>query len=448
MAEHSTADPEKAQPVTHRRVLHIALPIVLSNATVPLLGLVDSGVVGQLGLAAPIGAVGIGAVTLAAIYWIMGFLRMGTTGMVAQARGSGEVEETGALLTRGLLIGGAAGLIFIALQYPLFAGAFWLSPASAEVESLARSYMIIRIWSAPAIIATYALTGWLIGMERTRSVLILQLWMNGLNIVLDILFVMGFNWGVEGVAFATFLAEWTGAALGLYLCREAFSGSQWRNWARVFDKARLRYMAAINIDIMIRSVLLTGSFLSFLYWGGAFGDDVLGANQILLLFLEVTAYALDGFAFAAEAMVGAALGQRNRAALRHAAIITSQWGVGLSFALGAAFYLCGPAIIDLMAKAPGVQEQARIYLPWVAAAPVIGIASWMLDGIFIGATRTAAMRNAMLISTAIYIVALLSLATTFGNHGLWAALMILNLARAITLAIRYPALEAAASRPP
>lgn len=433
-----------AEPVTHRRVLHIAVPIVLSNATVPLLGIVDTGVVGQMGLAAPIGAVGVGAVTLSAIYWIMGFLRMGTTGMVAQARGARDVGETGALLTRGLMIAGTAGLIFILLQWPLFAAAFALSPASAEVESLARDYMAIRVWSAPAIIATYALTGWLIGMERTRGVLILQLWMNGLNILLDLWFVMGLGWGVEGVAFATFIAEWTGAALGLWLCRDAFSGNQWRDWTRVFNRARLRHMALVSGDIMIRSVLLQAAFVSFLYWGGAFGDDVLGANQILLLFLEVTAFALDGFAFAAEAMVGAAMGQRDRAALRRAAIVTTQWGVGLSFALGAAFYLAGPLIIDTMAKAPGVQEQARIYLPWIAIAPIVGIASWMLDGIFIGATRTVAMRNAMLISTAIYVVALLSLATTLGNHGLWAAMMIFFVARGITLALRYPALEASA----
>ncbi len=436
-----------AEAVTHRRVLHIAVPIVLSNATVPLLGLVDTGVVGQMGLAAPIGAVGVGAVTLSAIYWILGFLRMGTTGLVAQARGADDIGETGALLTRGLMIAGAAGLAFILLQWPLFAGAFWLSPASAEVESLARDYMEIRVWSAPAIIATYALTGWLIGMERTRGVLILQLWMNGLNIVLDLLFVMGLGWGVEGVAIATFIAEWTGALLGLYLCREAFGGSQWRDWARVFDRIKLRHMALVNGDIMIRSVLLQASFVSFLYWGGAFGDDVLGANQILLLFLEVTAFALDGFAFAAEAMVGAAMGMRDRATLRRSAIIASQWGVGLSLALGAAFYLAGPFVIDTMAKAPGVQEQARVYLPWIAIAPIIGIPAWMLDGIFIGATRTAAMRNAMLISSAIYAAALLTLAPTLGNHGLWAAMMIFFVARGVTLAIRYPDLEASAGSP-
>ena len=224
-----------AEAITHRRVLNVALPIVLSNATIPILGAVDTAVVGQMGAAAPIGAVGIGAVILMSVYWIFGFLRMGTTGLVAQARGAGDVAETGALLMRALMIAGAAGAVFIAGQVLLFAGAFALAPASAEVESLARDYLAIRIWGAPAAIAIYALTGWLIAMERTRGVLVLQVAMNGINVVLDLWFVLGLGWGVEGVAIATLIAEWSGLLLGLWLCRAAFAGDQWRDWPRVFD---------------------------------------------------------------------------------------------------------------------------------------------------------------------------------------------------------------------
>ncbi|HBB82049.1 MAG TPA: MATE family efflux transporter, partial [Sulfitobacter sp.] len=191
--------------VTHRRVLKIALPIVISNATVPILGAVDTGVVGQLGAAAPIGAVGLGAIILSALYWIFGFLRMGTVGLTAQAAGNGEEGEVAALLTRGLLIGAGAGLALMALQWPLFWASFEVAPASAEVEGLARQYMAIRIWSAPAAISIYAITGWLIAQERSRAVLVLQVWMNGLNILLDLWFVLGLGWGVEGVAIATFL---------------------------------------------------------------------------------------------------------------------------------------------------------------------------------------------------------------------------------------------------
>lgn len=428
----------------HRRVLKIAIPIVLSNATVPILGAVDTGVVGQLGAAAPIGAVGIGAVVLAAIYWIFGFLRMGTTGLVAQARGAGDEGETGALLMRALLTGAAAGLIFVVFQVLLFRAAFLLAPASPEVEALAHTYLAIRIWGAPAAISLYAVTGWLIATERTRGVLVLQLWMNSLNILLDLWFVLGLGWGVPGVAIATLFAEWSGLWLGLWLCRPAFVGAAWHDWARIFDRAKVLRMMSVNGDIMVRSVLLQLAFTSFLFLGARFGDVTLAANQVILQFLEITAYALDGFAFAAEALVGAALGARDQVALRRSAILTSEWGVGVSVPLAIFFFVAGPWLIDVMATAPEVRETARIYLPWVAAAPVIGVASWMLDGIFIGATRTRAMRNAMLQSLGLYCIALLLLMGPLGNHGLWLSLMAMNVARAVTLGLRYPALEAEA----
>ncbi|MEL0435716.1 MATE family efflux transporter [Phycobacter sp. K97] len=429
-------------PITHSRVLKIAVPIVLSNVTVPILGAVDTGVVGQMGQAAPIGAVGIGAVILATVYWVFGFLRMGTTGLAAQARGAGDMAETGALLMRGLILAGLAGATFILFQSALFWGAFALAPASAEVESLARDYLSIRIWGAPATIALYAVTGWLIAMERTRGVFVLQIWMNGLNIVLDLWFVLGLGWGVEGVASATLIAEWSGLALGVWLCRDAFSGSQWRDWARVFDRARLGRMLRVNGDIMVRSVLLTGSFTTFLFIGADLGDVQLAANQVLLQFLEITAFALDGFAFSAEALVGGAVGAKSRLRLRKAAYMASMWAVGGSLLLTLGFFLAGGAIIDLMTTSPEVRAAARAFLVWAALAPLLSVASYMLDGVFIGATWTRDMRIAMLQSVGLYVIALLVLVPSFGNHGLWAALMVLNVTRAITLALRYPRLEA------
>lgn len=429
--------------VTHARVLRIAAPIVLSNATVPLLGAVDTGVIGQLGQAAPIGAVGLGAVILASFYWIFGFLRMGTTGFVAQARGAGDGAEVSAHLARALMIALAAGAVLVAAQGLLWAAAFALAPATDEVEGLARTYLGIRIWGAPATIASYALTGWLIAMERTRAVLVLQLWTNGLNIALSVGFVLGLHWGIAGVASATLIAEYAGLAMGLVLCRDAFRGTAWRDRARLFEKDKLRRLLTVNSDIMVRSVLLQGAFTTFVFLGAGEGDVTLAANQVLLQFLEVTAYALDGFAFAAEALVGAAVGARARGELRRAAVLSSQWGVGSAVVLALVFLVAGPPLIDLLAAAPEVRAAARVYLPWVVLAPVIGIASWMFDGIYIGATWTRAMRGAMLASVAIYLVALVILVPAFGNHGLWAALMVLNIARAATLGARYPALERA-----
>ena len=430
--------------ITHKRVLKIALPILLANITVPILGAVDTGVVGQLGQAAPIGAVGIGAVILSALYWVFGFLRMGTTGLTSQAHGAGRSGEVAALLTRALMIALTGGVAVIVLQMPLFAGAFLLAPASTEVETLAREYLSIRVWSAPAMIAIYGITGWLIALERTRAVLLIQLLMNGVNIGLDLWFVLGLGWGVQGVAFATFLAEWGGVALGLWLCRDAFAVPAWRDWPRVFDPQALRHMAQVNGDILLRSLMLQAIFLSFLFLGADFGDVTLAANQVLLQFLHITAYALDGFAFAAEALVGNAMGRRDSRHLRRAAKISSLWGLVSVVILSTGFALLGAVIIDTMAKVPAVQVEARSYLPYMVIAPVLGLGSYMLDGIFIGATRTRDMRNMMALSLLTYAIAAAVLVPQLGNHGLWLALLISFVARAVTLGLRYPALERAA----
>ncbi|MDE0211999.1 MAG: MATE family efflux transporter, partial [Boseongicola sp.] len=305
--------------ITNRRVLGIALPILLANATVPVLGVVDTGVVGQLGDPVPIGAVAIGANILTAIYWIFGFLRMGTTGMTSQALGAGDRGEADALLSRAMVVGVGGGLMLILLQWPIFQGGFLISPASPAVEEGANTYMSVRVWSAPAAIALYGINGWLIASERTRAVLALQVWMNGLNIVLDVVFVLGFGWGVAGVAFATFLAEWSGLALGLWLCRDAIRRPFWNDWPRILSRARLLRMAVIHRDILLRSLFVESIFVSFLFFGARFGDVPLAANQILLLFVHLTAHTLDGFAIAAETLVGNAMGARDRARLRKGA---------------------------------------------------------------------------------------------------------------------------------
>jgi multidrug resistance protein, MATE family len=432
--------------ITHGRVLRIAGPIVLSNATVPLLGAVDTAVIGQLGDAASLGAVGIGAVILATLYWVFGFLRMSTSGLAAQAEGAGDKGERSAVLLRALIVGGLAGLALVVAQGVLFAGAFALSPASPAVEALTRDYLAIRIWGAPATIALYALTGWLIGLERTGGVLILQLWQNGLNIGLDLWFVLYLGWGIPGVAAATLIAEWTGLMLALWLARDAFGSALREAVARLGDRLAIRRMFSASRDIMGRTVLLQLSFTSFVFIGARFGDVTLAANQVLMQFLEITAYALDGFAFAAEALVGQAIGARSAAETRAAGRIAMQWGFAGALALAGAFALAGPWMIDLMTTAPEVREAARAYLPWLIAAPLIGVAAWIYDGIFIGALLTGDMLRAMLMSVAVYVLALMILVPLAGNHGLWAALMVLNAARTVTLWRQYPKVLGLASR--
>ena len=433
--------------ITHKRVLSIALPIVISNATVPILGAVDTGVIGQLGGAAPIGAVGIGAIILGALYWIFGFLRMGTVGLTSQALGAGDAQEVRALFFRSAGIGVLAGLAFIIFQIPIFAGAFWIAPASTQVESLARDYMSIRVWSAPAAIAIYGLSGWLIAQERTRAVLMIQLFMNVTNIILDFWFVLGLGLGVEGVAVATLIAEWGGLALGLYLCRQVFRGLALSWWQQIANRRRVIYMMQVNGDILIRSVLLQAGFVSFLFFGAELGDVTLAANQVLLQFVYLASYAMDGFVFAAESLVGQAMGARAVAQLRRGASVAAVWAFGTAFALAAGFWIMGPFVIDVMAKDPAVQQAARLYLPHMVAAPLLGALAWMLDGVFIGATRTKDMRNMMVLSFLGYCGLVLLLLPSFGNHGLWMAMNGFFILRGISLALRYPALERVAATP-
>ncbi|TMV92031.1 MATE family efflux transporter [Thioclava sp. BHET1] len=431
--------------ISHARVFKIALPIVLSNATIPILGAVDTGVVGQLGLPAPIGAVGIGAVVLTSIYWIFGFLRMGTTGLVSQAHGTGDRGEVSAGLMRALLIAVTAGLALIALQVPLFWAAFKLAPASDQVESLARDYLQIRIWGAPLTISLYAFTGWLIALERTRGVLVLQVAMNALNVGLDLWFVLGLGYGVQGVAAATLISEIGGVAIALWLTRAAFANGLWRARA-IFDRLKLTEMARVNTDIMIRSVLLQASFTTFLFLGARQGDVTLAANQVLLQFLQITAFALDGFAFSAESLVGQALGARSVLRLRRAAIVSSQLGIAMAVAIGLVFWIAGPAIVDIMTTAPNVRIEARAFLFWIVLAPVIGGPAWMLDGIFIGATLSREMRNAMIGSVLVYVLSLMIFVPLFGNHGLWGALMVLNATRGAMMGRLYHRAEEKALR--
>jgi MATE family multidrug resistance protein len=427
--------------ITHSRVLKIAIPIVLSNATIPILGAVDTGVIGQLGNPAAIGAVGIGAIIITAIYWIFGFLRMGTVGLTSQAYGAGEHSEVNAMLSRSLFIGFIAGIVLILLQAPLFWASFQISPASAEVESMASRYMSIRVFSAPAAISLFGITGWLIALEKTKAVLLIQIAMNGLNIILDFLFVLHWEFGIEGVAYATFIAEWSGLAIGLFLCQKISPLSGWFDRSLIFDRSRLKKMASVNSDILIRSVLLEAAFVSFLFIGSDFGDVTLAANQILLQFLSISAFALDGFAFSAESLVGQAFGARNRERFRRAALLTSLWGAVMVLIWIVILFSFGNSFVNLMTTSELVREEANSYLKYLLILPVIGIFAWMLDGIFIGATRTRDMRNMMAISFVAYVIFLSVLVPAFGNDGLWIGLIVLFIFRTITLGIKYPALE-------
>ena len=432
--------PDRASMV---KVFHLAWPVVLSNITTPLLGIVDTAVVGRLPGPEYIGAVAIGALVFSYVFWSFGFLRMGTTGFAAQAVGERDGKEVSAVLIRALLIAAVFGAAVILLQWPIWLISESLLGASQRVEGLAAEYYGIRIFSAPATLANYALLGWLIGLQKPRLALVLQIWLNGVNIVLDILFVLGFGWGVAGVAAATLIGEWSTVALGLVLAFRVIraEGYAFPDQAGLFRLAAFKRLMSANLDIFLRSFALISVFAYITNAGARFGDLTLAANAVLMSMVHLIAYGLDGFAFAVEALVGTALGQRNLRELRQAVVASTVWALIVAMFYVLAFWLGGTLIIQLMTDQVDVQQAAARFLPWVAISPLLSVWCFQLDGIFIGATQTRDMRNAMLPVMVIAILAVEVLSREFGNHGLWAALLLFFVLRAGSLVVLYPRIE-------
>ncbi|MCP5146075.1 MAG: MATE family efflux transporter [Gammaproteobacteria bacterium] len=427
--------------ITHRSVLKLAVPVMISNLSTPLLGVVDTAVVGRIPDPAHIGAVAVGALIFSFVFWAFGFLRMGTTGLTAQALGAGQPDQVGAELSRSLLFALVAGGALVILQWPLRLAAFGLLDGSPAVEGLARGYFDIRIWAAPATLANYALLGWFIGLGRTDIGLVLQLVLNIANIVLDLMFVVGLGMGVRGVAAGTVIAECLAVTVGLVIAfRFARQAGYPVGVRRALEMQRLRRMVTVNADIMLRSLALIAMFAWFVSRGAAQGDVILAANAVLMQFISFSAFFLDGLAFAAEALVGRALGARDQRLFRRAVGVTTLWSALLAVALSLAFVIAAPRWIDILTIDTAVRETARTFSLWAAAVPLLGVWAFQLDGIFIGATRTVAMRNAMLIALAIYLMAWWIL-TPWGNHGLWVAFLVSYFARAGTLLYCYRALD-------
>lgn len=424
----------------HAAVLAVAAPIIASNLTTPLLGLVDTGVIGQLGDPVYIGAVSVGALIFNFVYWGFGFLRMGTTGLTAQAHGAQNHDEIKASLGRALLIAFVVGMLLILLQ-PLIGGiAFRLIDATPEVESGAARYFYIRIWSAPFALANFALLGWFIGRQQAHLAFLLQFFLNGMNIVLDALLVLKFDWGVAGIAAGTVVAETLAAIAGL-----ALAGAQLKRLRgrlalnRLIEPALLRATMVVNRDIMIRSLLIMFAFIFFTARSAQSGNVILAANTLLMHFVMFSAFFLDGFAFAAEAFVGEALGAKNRPYLLRSIAVTTVWSALLALGLSLVILLGGRDFINLLTTDATVRTTAIHYLAWPAVLPVVSVWCWQLDGIFIGATRTVDMRNAAVLSLSTFFAAWWW-SMPMANHGLWLSITLFNLFRALFLGYRLPAL--------
>ena len=424
----------------------LAWPIILANSSVPLLGMVDTAVVGHLPETHLIGAVAVGAMVFSWLYWGFGFLRMGTGGLTAQAVGAREPDEIRAVLGRALLLSAVFGAALIAIQVPAIDLALYLVGASPEVAGSAREYFLIRIWSAPAALAVYCLIGWFIGMQNTRITLMIQLFMNGLNIVLDLIFVWVFEWGVAGVAWATLVAEVAAAVLALGLAARAMGrlGGRW-HWGGVLHRARMRRMLLVNSDIFVRTLLLVFVFSYFTTLGARFGDLTLAANAVLMHLLSLQAFGLDGFAHAAEALVGKAIGARDRHSLRRAVAVSFQMALTVAGLYAVFTLLFGEAVVAMLTNQADVRAFAADYLIWLTVSPLVAVWAFQLDGIFIGATQTRELRNGAILSVAVFLSLVWWLPDMFGNHGLWLALTVWLGARGLTLALFYPRIAVAAA---
>ena len=427
--------------VTHARVLAIAGPMTLASITTPLLGIVGTAVIGRLGQAQLLGAVAIAGVVFDCMFWLFGFLRMGTVALTAQALGARDVAEERAVLARALLIAAALGAALILLQLPLAYAAFALMGASDDVTAAAKTYFAIRIWSAPFALANYALLGWLVGLARATSALALQIAINVVNVAVTAWLVLMLDFGVAGAALGALVAEASGTAAGILMALRIVHADS-LSWATVLDREKLIRMVVVNRDILLRTAALIAAWGFFAAQGARSGDVVLAANSVLHNLVLMGCFFLDGFASAAEQLCGRAVGARDPRGFGRAARLSLGWGFGFGVAATLVFILAGAWLIALMTTSPEVRIVAGQFLVYAALTSVTGVFAFGYDGIYIGATWTRDMRNLMLASLLIYL-AVWWLLRPYGNAGLWISILIFLAARGGLQAARYPALARA-----
>ncbi len=419
--------------VTHRGVLAIAIPMTLAYLSTPLVGLVDTGVIGQLGDAALIGGIALGAVIFDIVFTTMNFLRSGTTGLTAQAHGAQDRTEVDASFFRALIVAVAIGFAVLALKDVILEVALSLIGGSAAVQTATRTYYGIRVLATPFALINYVILGWLIGLNRAGLALVLQTILNGVNIGLSLYLVLGLDYGVAGVGWASFAAEALTAAVGFFIAFGLIERMRMPHRGVILDRGALIRMIAVNRDIMIRSFALLFAFAFFTSQSAGHGDVVLAANQVLMTLFFVGSFFLDGMATAAEQLAGRSVGARYRPAFDRSLKLTVGWGFAIGFAASLVFWIAGPAIIDAMTTNEAVRETARLYLPFAALTPLVGTLAFQMDGVFIGATWSADMRNMMLLSLALYIAIWWVLTPLLGVSGLWIALLVFLGARGLSL---------------
>lgn len=420
----------------HKQVLMLAIPMVLSNITVPLLGLVDAAVIGHLEHAWYLGGVALGSTMISVTFWLLGFLRMSTTGLTAQAYGANNSRQLGLVFSQGMSMALVFAFLFLVLHQQAAELIFSFSDASEQVKQFGAQYFAIRAWSAPAALANFVILGWLLGTQNAKAPMWMVIIANVVNIVLDILFVIGFGWKVEGAALASVIADYTGMSFGLYCV--------WGKWRAerlpsvlllIKDTTQgLSRFVKLNRDIFLRSLCLQATFTFMTFQGASFGDEIVAANAVLMSFLMMISYGMDGFAYAMEAMVGKAIGAKDKQQLNQSLIGTFFWSLVICLSLTLVFAMAGSSLIGMITDIPQVHTIALEFLPWLIAMPLVSMWCFLLDGIFIGATKGSEMRNSMFISTCIFFV-IFYWSADYQNHALWLAMLSFMAVRGISLAL-------------
>ena len=426
----------------HKKVLKIAVPLILSNLTAPLLGLVDTAVIGHMGEAKFLAAITAGAWVFSFLYGNFIFLRMGTTGLASQSFGSKNHEELINIVLRSLIIGLLFGVLILLVKDIIMPLVDPLLNLSEEVSEPASLYISIRALSAPAALMNFGVTGWLIAMQKTRIVLLLAFVVNGLNAILDVIFVIAFNMGVSGVAAGTLIAEWIACVIGLVIVFSTIRRINSKiSLSSIFQKSSFALMFSVNLDIFLRTLCLTLSHLWFINRSSTIGDLQLAINGVLLNFHIFTAFFIDGFAFTAETLVGESKGARDFKLFREYVIASTFWCLLVGMFCAFIFGMFGSSMVGLLTDIASVNEKSGPYLMWIVILPIISAVGYQLDGIFLGATQTSAMRNGMFISLLVLVGTSFYLVNNFGNHGLWAAFVLFMITRCITLGLKYKGLE-------
>jgi MATE family multidrug resistance protein len=425
----------------HKRLFALALPMILSNITVPLIGLVDTAVVGHLPHAYFLGGSTIGAMLISSVVWLCGFLRMSTTGLSAQAFGQENSHNNMLVLLRGICVAFCVGIPLILFQDVFINAGLALAGGSDQVQFYAQQYSQIRIWGAPAALANLVILGWLIGNQQSKVVMYLLITTNLVNVCLDLLFVFTFGWQVKGVALASLIAEYSAMCLGLLYIASHYHiafmkllANKKQSFTAIIDRPALLSYFRLNRDILIRTLCLQIAFLFITFQGAKLGDNVVAANAILMNFLLLISFGLDGIANATEAMVGKAYGQKDTKKLQQAVQVALFWNMVFACIYSLLFLVAGEFLLTLITNIESVILFAKDYLFWIVLLPIISCWCYLYDGIYIGLLQAKVMRNSMIIATFGGFFPLWYLLQSYGNHGLWAAFLFFMLARGITLA--------------